>query len=125
MGNNDASRANEGRESKTVLVVEDEALIAFDIEQMLRDFGFSDISICATYEKADEILLDRRFDIAVFDLNLDGKLSIPLVERAFAHGTHVVIASGYEPTRVPSPAPSIERILKPCSPDDLKRALEL
>lgn len=106
-----------------VLVVEDEALVAFDVEDMLRDLGFADVVVCNGYDAAEAALNARDFPFAVFDLNLDGRLSVPLVEHALARGTHVVVASGYEPEVVPLDAAPTARVLKPVQAAQLARAL--
>ena len=106
-----------------VLAVEDEAFLAFDLEDMLGDLGFDDVTVCATYAAAEAALGTRAFDYAVFDLNLDGTMSTPLVERARAAGIGVVVASGYEPSTVPLSDAAIPRLTKPYDMRSLARAL--
>ena len=109
--------------SRTALVVEDEAWVAFDLEDMLRDLGFEEVVVCGTFALAEETLAARDFPVAVFDLNLDGRISTPLIERALASGTHVVVTSGYETDTMPLEDASIPRLVKPYAPADLARAL--
>ena len=106
-----------------ILAVEDEAFLAFDLEDMLRDLGFSEVTVCASYPEAEEALEGTAFRYAVFDLNLDGIISAPLVERARAIGVRVVVASGYEPSTVPLKDTAIPRVTKPYDAETLARAL--
>ena len=110
-------------QAKRVLVVEDEAFIAFDLADMLEQLGYEDVVICNSYGSAEQAMQSEEFEIAVFDLNLDGKLSTPLIDRAAAKGMKVVIASGYEVETIPSSDPSTPRIVKPYDIATLRNAL--
>lgn len=106
------------------LVVEDEAFVAFDMEDMLLEIGFREVVVCASYERAEEALGGEPFDLALFDLNLNGRLSIPLVERAHGMGMNVAVVSGYSSDRIALPTDAIPRIVKPCRPSDLRRIVD-
>ena len=83
-----------------VLLVEDEALIAFEAEDLLRDLGAREVKVCANYDQAERALEElegkAELPLAVFDMNLNGRLSTPLIERFSHMGGRVVIATGYE-----------------------------
>ena len=84
---------------ETVLLVEDEALIAFEAESLLHDLGVRDVTMCANYDQAErEVsgLNGEQLPLAIFDINLNGRLSTPLIERYADMGGRVVIATGYE-----------------------------
>jgi len=64
-----------------VLIVEDEFTIALDIEERLKQMGFSVAGIASEYDKALPILLNEDPDIAILDINLGGeKTGIDLSE---------------------------------------------
>ena len=75
---------------------EDEALIAFEAEDLLRDLGAGDVTICSSFDAAAREIERTEHAYAVFDLNLNGKLSTPLIERFVERGGRAVIATGYE-----------------------------
>lgn len=79
----------------TVLLVEDEYLIALDAEQMLRDLGAKDVEIISTFEAAKKFTQEGEFDLAVLDVNINGQLSFPIAEILKDRGIPVVFASGY------------------------------
>ena len=79
----------------SVLLVEDEYLIALDAEQMLRDLGAKDVEIVSTFENAKTYTREGRFDIAVLDVNINGQLSFPLAEILKSRNIPVVFATGY------------------------------
>jgi len=78
-----------------VLLVEDEFLIALDAEEMLRDFGAASVTVASTLEDAQKIIADGQFDLAVLDVNLNGRKSFPLADMLLAKGTPVVFGTGY------------------------------
>ena len=109
--------------SQSVLVVEDEALVALDLEEMLYEIGFGEVVVCNSVDTAASTLDERDFEFAVFDLNLDGETSLPLIETVMTLDTQIVVASGYDAKSVPLPDPDIARLTKPYGVGDLRRAL--
>jgi DNA-binding response OmpR family regulator len=79
----------------SVLLVEDEYLIALDAEQMLRDLGAKEVEIVSTFEAAQEYTREGKFDLAVLDVNINGQLSFPIAEIVKRRGIPMVFASGY------------------------------
>lgn len=79
----------------SVLLVEDEYLIALDAEQMLRDMGVRDVEIVSTFENAQKRAQAGTFDVAVLDVNINGQLSFPIAEILTARGIPFVFATGY------------------------------
>ena len=80
----------------SVLVLEDEFLIALDAEQILRGLGAAAVEIASTFERAQELAAEGRFDLAVLDVNINGQLSFPIAKVFEQRGVPVVFASGYE-----------------------------
>ena len=108
---------------RSVLVVEDESIVAFDLADMLEDLGYRDVTVCTSFEDAERTLAERRFDVGIFDLNLHGRISQPLIDTAQEAGTAVVVASGYEARTVPLKDPRMPRLGKPYRERDIARAL--
>ena len=79
-----------------LLLVEDEALIAFEAEDLLRELGAESVTVCSSFATAQKAVEETAHAYAVFDLNLNGKLSTPLIERFVERGGRAVIATGYE-----------------------------
>lgn len=78
-----------------VLLVEDEFLIALDAEEMLRELGAASVTVASTFEDAEARIAAQRFDLAILDVNLNGRKSFPLAEMLLKHGTPVVFGTGY------------------------------
>src|SRR5215212_8822543 len=67
-------------DGRLVLVVEDEFLIAMDLELLLRRHGWRVLGPAATVAEALRLLADERPDVALLDLNLRGELATPVAE---------------------------------------------
>lgn len=106
-----------------VLLVEDEVMIALDVDDMLRDLGFREIVICNSYESAERTLEERHFPLAVFDLNLNGLMSTPLIERAREAGTRIILATGYEGEHLPLDDTAVRHLQKPYTFERLTSAI--
>lgn len=78
-----------------VLLVEDEFLIALDAEEMLRELGAASVTIASTFEDAQKRIAEQAFDLALLDVNLNGRKSFPLADMLLKRGTPVVFGTGY------------------------------
>jgi CheY-like chemotaxis protein len=83
-----------------IMIVEDEALVALMVEDLLTDFG---CQICGSFGAVDEALAylvdapapPADIDGAVLDVNIGGAMVFPVAERLRAAGIPFVFATGY------------------------------
>ena len=108
----------------SVLLVEDETLIAMDAEDMLRDCGVAEVVLATDYETAAAALDARVFDLVVFDLDLSGVSSLPLIEARAAAGVPTVVTSGYDDPPAALAALGVPVLRKPLSLRHLKEGAE-
>lgn len=87
----------------SVLILEDEFLIAMDAEQILKRLGAVNVEVASTLEEAEQLSDGGRFDVAMLDVNINGQVSFPLAERLWRRGVAVVFATGYEMKSQPFP----------------------
>jgi CheY-like chemotaxis protein len=80
----------------SVLLVEDEYLIALQAEQMLADMGIRSIEIASTWNAASKRAEEGHFDVAILDVNLNGQMSFPIAGKLSERGIPFVFASGYD-----------------------------
>jgi DNA-binding response OmpR family regulator len=107
-----------------ILVLEDEFLIAMDVEQICRDHGADDVLIADSLTEFDRGELAPHFDAAIIDLMLGGVSTLGFAQRLRAAGIPFVFASGHSATEeVRSLFPDVEFVEKPYSGDDLVAAL--
>src|SRR4051794_21073625 len=82
-------------EGLRVLVVEDESIISFLIEDLATELGAAAVWHAATVAGALALLDRQRPDAAVLDVNLGGESGLPVAERLEAMGVPFVFATGY------------------------------
>lgn len=107
---------------KRILVVEDEALIAVMVEDMLTDMGSSVVGPAATIEAALKLAGAEMIDAAVLDVNVRGERIDPVADALFARGIPMLFATGYGEVKLASGAPTTV-IDKPYTQDKLARGL--
>lgn len=108
-------------EGFSVLLVEDQLVIALDVENMLKDFGVAAVHTAATSSEALSVLAKVQPDIAVLDINLGSSTSIPIAEELRARGIPFVFATGYGDSAMIPPSLADAGILrKPYSADLLR-----
>lgn len=97
-----------------VLLVEDNALIALDLEDTLLDAGFEVVGPVQSLEKA----MDRAgesFDAAVLDIGLNDQHVFPVADILCERGVPFMFLSGYDRDVVPSKHAARPFLQKPCS----------
>lgn len=87
---------------KRVLIVEDESLVAFLIEEYLADAGCDTVGPFGSVAKALEAVRSETFDLAVLDVNLNGERSYPIADALEERGIPFLFLSGYGDTGIPS-----------------------
>jgi PAS domain S-box-containing protein len=104
-----------------VLIVEDSLLLSLELEQGLTDAGAEVVGCAAEVEDA-MAMLDRGFDAAVLDANLNGQAVTPVAQALAARGTPFVFATGYADKAAPMgfDAPIVR---KPYNVRQIERAL--
>ncbi len=108
-----------------VLVMEDEFLIAMDVEQLCREHGASDVTIVRHLDDMGaDPFAGEPFHVAVLDLMLNGSSTTEFAGRLKDRGIPFVFATGY--TDVDERfgfAADIEVVSKPYGGKDLMTAL--
>lgn len=79
----------------TVLVVEDEAMIAMAIEDELAAAGAQEVQIAMSLREAEAFLDNTVFSVAVLDVRLSDGRSYGIAKQLFAKGVPVVVHSGH------------------------------
>jgi DNA-binding response OmpR family regulator len=109
-------------DGKRILVVEDDYLVALDIQEFLEESGAFVIGPAPTLKRALELVEQEngRIDAAVLDINLRGERSFPVADRLSERGVAFVFTTGYQD--VPEPYARLPRCEKPV---DKSRLLQL
>jgi CheY-like chemotaxis protein len=83
-----------------ILIVEDELVVAMELEALLRDLGCIVLDAVPTIKRALDALREVRPDLAVLDVNLQGEWVTPVAEVLEAQGTRFVLVTGYGSERL-------------------------
>ena len=106
-----------------IFVVEDEMTIALMIEDMLTDLGHTVTGLAMRLPQATEMAKDVEADVAILDINLDGRRSFPVAQMLRDRGVKLLFASGYGSPGLEAPFLEEAIIKKPFEANDLKRAI--
>lgn len=107
-----------------VLVVEDEAMVAFLIEDMLRDLGHEVAAVVSRIHEALDLAKMGTFDLAIIDVNLDGKPSYPIAELLRERSIPIIFATGYGSKGLNSDFAGTPVLAKPFVMGDLQKMLQ-
>jgi PAS domain S-box-containing protein len=110
--------------AKRVLVVEDEPLIAMDIEGTLSAHGFSVVGPAGTLDGALKLVEQGGFDAALIDANLDGEPVDPLAAELTAKGIAFAFVTGYGRDTLPSAYAETPVLKKPFFSEQLLDLVE-
>lgn len=104
-----------------LILVEDEALLALDMQDMLEDMGYLVVGAAGRLEDA-LTLAESDFDLALLDMNLGGARIDTVAHRIAARGIPIVFVTGYGQRTLPRgiAAPVLD---KPCNPETLRSIL--
>ncbi len=106
-----------------VLIVEDEPLIAFEVEQTLTDAGFAVVGVAARVEEALAIVEGGALDAAVVDANLNRVSAAPIAIALTQSGLPFIVTTGYTREQLPEGFQAGTLIEKPCLPEQIVEAL--
>ena len=107
-----------------ILVVEDEFLLAMDIESAIRRAGGEVVGPVVCLEEAVATAKREELDAAILDLNLRGEMSYPVAEVLDSRRIPFLFATGYSQSRLPDAFQSRPCLRKPFTWPALTAALQ-
>ncbi len=106
----------------SVLVAEDEYIVAYDLCDTVEEAGYAVEGPYADISSAMLALQKCRPDVAILDVELDDGYSFQLAEHLIAEKVPVIFHSGqFTPSEVAKRFPQAIACSKPCPPDKLLR----
>jgi CheY-like chemotaxis protein len=113
-----------GLARRRVLLVEDETLIAMDLETTLRRRGCQIVGPVATVAEAVQMVAaDQRLDGAILDVNLGDEQVFPVADALAERGVPFVFVTGYEREIFPARHRGRAALAKPYRTEELVRLL--
>ena len=108
-----------------VLVVEDDLIIALDLEDTILRFGVRTVRTAGDVTRALQLIEERAPDFALLDIGLVREKSFAVAERLETLGIPFAFVSGYDDADALTDAfAERPRLPKPCTTDALEAALK-
>ncbi len=98
-----------------VLVVEDEAMIAMLVEDMVLDFGSEVVGPAARIDEALDLAHRADLDAAILDINVDGTDTFAVADVLRERGVPLIFATGYGASVLPDRFSGCPALAKPFS----------
>lgn len=78
-----------------ILILEDEYLIAMDVEQLCLDHGAEEAILVHELDGIEQAVAEHHFDVAVIDLVLNGRSTLDFARKLRQRNVPFVFATGY------------------------------
>lgn len=110
-------------DGQLALLVEDDLLVAMGLKSSLEQLG-AVVTWCCDVSGALKAIDGRiDYDFAVVDINLDGEVSTPVLDRLIEQAIYTVISSGYDAGGLDQRFQSLPRCEKPFTRVQMRRLL--
>jgi CheY-like chemotaxis protein len=106
-----------------ILIVDDEPMVAIDLEFVLLAAGFEIAGVTGNLATALSIVESRICDAALLDANLVGVSAAPIATALAARGIPFLVLSGYAPEQQPGALRAGQHLQKPASPSQIVKVL--
>lgn len=106
-----------------ILIVEDEALIALQLESSLIELGHNVEAIATRMDRAVLLASTIDIDFAILDVNVAGAVSFPVADILRHRGISFMFATGYGTPGLAAGYRDEVTLLKPYGPQELARGM--
>lgn len=108
-----------------VIVIEDDYLLAGALVDVLVRLGYEVQRTAATVRDALRLIESWSFDLAVVDLDLNGKMAVAVLDRLRELGVPFLLATGTFVDEIPARYRSAPRVSKPYDMHGLRCGLDM
>jgi PAS domain S-box-containing protein len=109
---------------KRIIIVEDEPLIAMEIDSILTAHGCEVVGTAGTLEKAKTLVERVDCDVALLDVNLTGRTVAEVAAKLTHRNIPFIFVSGYGSKTLPPGFQGAPIVRKPVNPAELVAAVE-
>ena len=107
----------------SVLLVEDEVMIRMMVADMLEELGYTIAAEAGDIDEGVRLVQATDFDIAILDVNVNGKVITPVAEAVQMSGKPFVFATGYGAQGLPEKFRDRPTLQKPFQIETLARTI--
>jgi CheY-like chemotaxis protein len=108
----------------SVFLVEDETMIRMMVAEMLVDLGYRIAGEAGDVDEALRLIETLDFDIALLDVNVNGKVVTPVARAIVARKRPFIFATGYGTQGMPEEFRGRPALQKPFQMETLARMIE-
>jgi len=108
----------------SVFLVEDEVMIRMMVADMLVELGYSIAAETGEIDQAVKLARTTNFDIAILDVNVNGKMISPVAEVIQARNRPFIFATGYGAQGLPPEFRDRPALQKPFQMESLAAMIE-
>ncbi|MDT0684157.1 response regulator [Roseicyclus sp. F158] len=119
------SSSETSAEQRTIMIVEDDWLIADDLAHTVKDIGYRALGPAHSVSAALDILGKGEVDAALLDVNLRGETSYPVADAMAEQGIPFAFLSGYTTDQLKPGFQDRPLLSKPLNPGALRDRLSL
>ncbi|MBC7577573.1 response regulator [Tardiphaga sp.] len=107
----------------SVFLVEDEVMIRMMVADMLEELGYSVAAEAGEINEAVRLAGSTEFDIAILDVNVNGKVISPVAEVIQGRGRPFIFATGYGAQGLPQEFRDRPTLQKPFQMETLAQVI--
>ena len=105
---------------RSILIVEDEMIVALLMEDLVRELGVNEVYICPDATSAIETVVTRSIDLAILDMQVRDGTTTSVADLLAEKGIPFVFSSGSDVGALPERHAARPMLSKPFLDDDLK-----
>ncbi|MFT4121664.1 response regulator [Bradyrhizobium sp.] len=109
---------------RSVFLVEDEVMIRMMVADMLEELGYSIAAEAGDVTEAMRLAQSTDFDLAILDVNVNGRVISPVADLIKAKGCPFIFATGYGSSGLPEQYRDRPALQKPFQLDALGKTIE-
>ena len=108
----------------SVFLVEDEVMIRMMVADMLGELGYSIAAEAGEINEAIRLAQSAEFDLAILDVNVNGKVISPVADLIAARNRPFIFATGYGSSGLPAEYRDRPALQKPFQIETLGRMID-
>jgi CheY-like chemotaxis protein len=124
LGKDTTTMTAPGPRAGSVFLVEDEVMIRMMVAEMLEDLGYTIVAESGDVAEAVQLAQSVRFDIAILDVNVNGKVVTPVARAIDARRLPYIFTTGYGAQGIPEEFRGRPTLQKPFQMETLASMIE-